>query len=127
MSQFKLSEKFTIRVIFLLAIFGLFTSISIGVNVWQFNTLMEDKVPPLPVMVTLPDDIEYLKTRIRYLEEEQSSTLNDDLAFILTSKVEKHIWFFHVLFQFVFMLSLYMWYVSKNKGNKSVPVENNVT
>lgn len=127
MSQFKLSEKFTIRVIFLLAIFGLFTSISVGVNVWQFNSLMEDKAPPLSAMVTLPDDIEYLKTRIRYLEEEQSSTLNDDLAFILTTKIEKYIWFFHVLFQFIFMLSLYMWCVIKNKTKKSVPVENNVT
>ena len=123
MSQFKLSEKFTIRVIFLLAMFGLFTSISIGVNVWQFNSLMEDKAPSLPVMVTLPDDVEYLKTRIRYLENEKSSTLNDDLAYILTSKVEKHILFFHVLFQFIFMLSLYMWYFTNQKVNKSVPVE----
>lgn len=126
-SQFKLSEKFTIRVIFLLAVFGLFTSLSIGVNVWKFNSLMEDKGAPLPEMATLPDDIEYLKTRIRYLEDKMSSPLNDDLASILTAKIEKNIWLFHMLFQFIFLLSLYLWYFPNHRARKPVTSENNVT
>ena len=126
-SQFKLSDKFTVRVIFLLAVFGLMTSLSSVVKVWKFNEVMEDKGPPLPYMEVLPDDTEYLKTRIRYLEDKMSSPLNDDLAFILTTNIEKSIWIFHALFQFIFLLSLYLWYFLNNKANKSVSSGGKVT
>ncbi|SUI79019.1 Uncharacterised protein [Shewanella putrefaciens] len=114
--QFKLSKKFMMIMLFSLVAFGLYSSLDLVVRVGDFNSIMELSRPLDTRPEKHTENLEVLKARIQLLEtqlEAQSSYQT------MTQKIESRVWILYAIFQFMFILLIYNFFISKEKLSNS--------